>query len=63
MYDLLNNILPDSISYAIYRVGHYFPQLIIGFAIIALGLYLIRGKKNDLNEDKTFHSIEDKGGF
>ena len=63
MYDLLRSFLPDYISNAIYRIGHYFPQLFIGFAIIALGLYLIRGKKNDLNTDKMITPIEDKGGF
>jgi hypothetical protein len=63
-YDLLNYILPHQISSVIYRFGHYLPQLIIGLAIIALGLYLISGKKRDLDSSKGKESLaDDKGGF
>lgn len=63
MYDLLEAVLPDEISYTIYRIGHFFPQLIIGLAIIGLGLYLIRGKKKDLDSAEKTAFIQDKGGF
>lgn len=61
VYGLIDYFLPDFVSYAIYRFGHYLPQLIVGFAIIALGLYLIRGKKKEL--DTLPNPMNDKGGF
>jgi hypothetical protein len=60
LYGFINYFLPDFISNAIYRFGRYFPQLIVGFAIIALGLYLIRGKKKEL--DSLSNPMIDKGG-
>lgn len=63
VYDLIRSFLPEEISDAIYSFGHYFPQLIIGFAIIALGLYLINGKKKDLDTREKEAWLEDKGGF
>lgn len=55
--------LPDSLSYAIYRISRYFPQIVVGVAIIALGLYLISGKKKELNEEEKNALLEDRGGF
>jgi hypothetical protein len=63
LYDVLRDELPDEISYFIYRVGHYFPQLVVGLAIIAFGLYLIRGKKKDLDSEEKTAAIQEKGGF
>jgi large-conductance mechanosensitive channel len=62
MYDILNDLLPYYISDAIYQIGHYFPQFIIGFVIIAFGLFLIRGKKNDLDSEEKNRLLQDKGG-
>jgi hypothetical protein len=62
-YDIISDILPEELSYFMYRVGYYFPQLLIGFAIIAFGLYLIRGKKKDLDSQDKTTAIQDKGGF
>ena len=62
LYDILNYILPRYISEFIYRFGHYFPQLIIGLAIIAFGVYLIRGKKADLDSNHTTDAVSEKGG-
>lgn len=62
-YDIFDTFLPSPVSYAIYRFGHYFPQLLIGFAIIAFGLYLIRGKKQDLDTAGEINQIGDKGGL
>lgn len=61
-YRLLSWVLPGVISDMIYRFGYYFPQLFIGFAIIALGIYLIRGKKKDLDTAEKIQMLEDKGG-
>lgn len=61
--DILNYYLPNYLSYAIYRIGRYFPQLVIGIAIIALGLYLIRGKKNELDAKDQNALLQDKGGL
>ncbi|HWT73404.1 MAG TPA: hypothetical protein VN258_01575 [Mobilitalea sp.] len=61
--DLLGEFLPDYISNVFYEIGRYFPSLVIGFAIIALGLYLIRGKKQDLDTTEKTAMLQDKGGF
>lgn len=60
-YDLIRDILPESLRHFIYSTGHYLPQLFVGCAIIALGLYLIRGKKKELDMEETLSLIEDKG--
>lgn len=60
---MINYYLPNYLSYAIYQIGRYFPQLVIGIAIIALGLYLIRGKKQDLDSAEQTAMLQDKGGF
>jgi hypothetical protein len=54
--------MPDFIQYYIRDFGRILPQLIIGAAIIALGLYLIRGKKKDLENSESVQALEDKGG-
>lgn len=62
LWNNLYRMIPFTISYQtrnyIYNIGRYFPQLVIGFAIIVFGIYLIRGKKKELDYD----SLEDKGG-
>jgi hypothetical protein len=63
VYDIFRWILPDVVSEIIWRIGHYFPQLVIGFAIIALGLYLIRGKKKDLYTVDNMLPLDEKGGL
>lgn len=62
LYELLEDVLPGAISDLIYDVGHYFPQFFIACAIIALGLYLIRGKKKELDLKEEMGLLEDKGG-
>lgn len=59
----LDYYLPNNISYIIYRIGRYFPQLLVGSVIIAIGFYLINGKKKELNEEEKNTFLEDKGGF
>lgn len=56
-YSLLSRILPSYISNFVYQMGVYIPQLAVGVAIILLGVYLIRGKKKELD------LLEDKGGL
>jgi hypothetical protein len=63
VYDFLERFLSEEVSDLIWRIGHYFPQLIIGFAIIAFGFYLIAGKKKDLDTQEKTTMMQDKGGF
>ncbi len=63
LFDLCEWILPNIVREAVYRFGHYFPQLLIGLGIIALGVYLIIGKKRDLDSNEQMRELEDKGGF
>ncbi len=49
-------LLPDIFREFINSLSYYGPQTLISFAIIALGVYLIRGKKKELD------LLEDKGG-
>jgi hypothetical protein len=62
LLDIISWIMPDFIQYYIRDFGRILPQLIIGAAIIALGLYLIRGKKKDLENSESVQALEDKGG-
>lgn len=59
MYHFINWFLPGIVSSIFYQIGYYFPQLFIGAAIIALGLYLIRGKKKDLDDLEKTKMLED----
>lgn len=56
-------ILPRPISDMISGFGHYFPQFLVGFIIIALGIHLIVGKKKELDQVDAINQLEDKGGF
>jgi hypothetical protein len=62
LYDLFYSIMPGIISDLMYRFGHNFAQLCAGAAIIALGIYLIRGKKQELDRTEQSNLLEDKGG-
>ena len=61
MYDIIEDIVPNYIEDVLYSIGHYFPQLLIGCAIISLGFWLILGKKKELDEEQL-NILEDKGG-
>lgn len=54
--DMFMYLLPSPFSDFIRSLSYYGPQTLISFAIIALGVYLIRGKKKELD------LLEDKGG-
>lgn len=62
LYGLFRWMLPEAVRVAVYRLGYYLPQLLIGCSIIALGLYLIRGKKKDLDAAEQTRQIENRGG-
>ncbi len=51
IFSIFSRILPDYLSNVLYSFGHYLPQLAIGLAIISFGIYLIRGKKQELDEE------------
>lgn len=61
MYYIIRTYLPNIVADVIYRIGRITPQLVIGVAIIALGILLIRGKKEELDEI-PYNQLEDKGG-
>ncbi|HKL99860.1 MAG TPA: hypothetical protein VJZ06_08135 [Mobilitalea sp.] len=63
VYGLVEYFLPFDLRNAMYSFGHYFPQLFIGCAIIALGFYLISGKKKELDMNEKNNILEDKGGI
>lgn len=50
--------LPEPLRSLIYSFGNIFPQSVIAVGIIILGIYLIKGKKNELD----YPMLEDKGG-
>lgn len=62
MNDFFYELLPNYFGDVIRVIGHYFPQLLIGFAIIAFGLYLIRGKKKELDMGENLNLSGEEGG-
>ena len=63
LYDIVEDVLPDFARNVLNNFGHLIPQLFIATAIIALGIYLIRGKKKDLDELEKEKFLDDKGGL
>jgi hypothetical protein len=62
IYSLFKDALPDYIRNAITSFNGNFPQLFIGLIIILLGIYLIRGKKRELDMEDKLNMLDDKGG-
>jgi hypothetical protein len=58
--DLFEAVLPEEIRMLVRAFSHYFPQLLIGIAIIAFGIYLILGKKKELDTMDRINQLEDK---
>jgi predicted permease len=54
VYNILWQLVPNNIGRFLYKVGYYLPQLAIGCAIILLGIYLIKGKKQELDKEETY---------
>lgn len=47
-------ILPDFLMELLYAVADFMPRILIGLAIIVLGIWMIRGKREELYEEETF---------
>jgi len=62
MCDMFSRFIPYQIMNVFNSFGEYFLQLIFAAAIIALGIYLIIGKKKELDSMDQAHMLEDKGG-
>jgi hypothetical protein len=60
--DIVEEAVPSFVYITLYRFGRLVPQLFVACAIIAFGIYLIRGKKNDLDANDKEKFLEDKGG-
>jgi glycosyltransferase involved in cell wall biosynthesis len=64
---LLSDISSEGIYKAVRNLldefGDFIPQLFVGVTIIAFGIYLIRGKKKDLDQLERDQLLEDKGGI
>lgn len=52
-YRLLADILPQYMLNVVYRVGNMVPQMVMGIAIIALGISMVKGKKKELEENEN----------
>lgn len=62
MLHFFRRILPNFLYDVFDQFGRTLPQLLIGVAIIAFGIYLIRGKKKELDELDNSKLLEDKRG-
>lgn len=60
IYHMFRYALPYSIREAIASANNVFPQLLIGSVIVLLGIYLIRGKKQELDMEDKMNTFEDK---
>lgn len=58
LLDLLYNILPEFIREYIYVFSYRIPQIILGVAIIVAGVWMIRGKKQEILDEKE---VEEDG--
>lgn len=63
LFDLFNWIMPEYMYSIVRHFGRTFPQLLVGAAIVAFGIYLIRGKKKELDEIEKIKLLEDKRGL
>lgn len=59
--DIMAALVPEFIFDYIYTFSYRIPQLILGVGIIAVGMMLIRGKKQELLEDHTEEAVENGG--
>lgn len=51
LYRMLQGLIPEFVRSWLWNISYYLPQIVIGLGIVALGLWLIRGKKQELLED------------
>ena len=57
--DLLYWLLPDVMQDFMYTISYRIPQVVLGIGIIAAGILLIRGKKEELLEESKEEGKED----
>lgn len=50
---IFQGLIPAYLQDALYSFGNYLPQLVIGIAIIMFGVYLIKGKKQELDDEEV----------
>lgn len=60
LFRILDDYIPSYLSDFMYDMGYHLPQVIVGIAIIVLGVYMIRGKKKQL--DTQEENAANKGG-
>ncbi len=51
VFGMLRNFLPKVVIQMYYVLGDYLPQVIVGVGIVAIGLTMIKGKKQELLEE------------
>ena len=51
LYRMLRGLIPEFVRDILWNISSYLPQIVIGLGIVALGVWLIRGKKQELLED------------
>ena len=59
IFGIIRGILPHVIIEMYYMIGDYLPQLIVGVGIVAIGLTMIKGKKQELLEEFDYGREED----
>jgi hypothetical protein len=59
VFGMLREILPQVIIDMYYIICDYLPQMIVGVGIIAIGLTMIKGKKQELLEEFDYGRKED----
>ncbi|MBQ2800619.1 MAG: hypothetical protein IJF03_04450 [Lachnospiraceae bacterium] len=59
VFGMMRGILPQVIIDMYYVICDYLPQLIVGVGIIAIGLTMIKGKKQELLEEFDYGRKED----
>ncbi len=64
-YGMLTDILPSYLMDILWHLTYRLPQFVVGFLILAVGVYLIMGKKKELEQSseeefEDFRALEDK---
>lgn len=50
IFSMLSSYIPEGLYWMIHDIGERLPQIVVGIAIIILGIYMIRGKKQQLED-------------
>lgn len=62
LFYMVRGWMPDWMYYTIQNVGHRLPQLVVGVAIIVLGVFMIRGKKEELDDATVSENANQSDG-